>query len=97
MKRRTLVAALAAAGVLAVSGGTAAAVAATSVPAGGPPVVTNPTIGPYYKAGPVNLCVNQATQQVRVETRTLVLGNCAAGEVQLTLVASPGALAPPAP
>jgi hypothetical protein len=70
--------------------------ALTSSPAGSPPVTTVP--GPFYNQGdPVNFCVNQRTEQVRVEVHTSVLGNCAAGEVQLTVTAAPSALATPAP
>jgi hypothetical protein len=63
---------------------------------GSPPVTSVP--GPYYNQGdPVNLCVNQRTEQVRAEVHTAQLGNCAAGEVQLTVTADPSALATPAP
>jgi hypothetical protein len=70
--------------------------ALTSHPAGSPPVTSVP--GPFYNQGdPINLCVNQRTEQVRAEVHTNVLGNCAAGEVQLTVTADPDALATPAP
>lgn len=85
----------------AIVGGVALAVmgggAAYAAVAGGPPV-TSPagTVGPYYSQGAaVNLCVNQVTQQVRVETKTVTLGNCSTHEVQLTVTADPTALATP--
>lgn len=58
--------------------------AATSARQVGPPTV-NTAFGEYeYAPGSVvYLCVDQATQVVRAETRTDVAGNCAAGEVQL--------------
>jgi len=63
----------------------------------GPPPVTS-VPGPYYNQGdPLNLCVNQRTEQIRAEVRTSQLGNCAAGEIQLTVIAAPSALASPAP
>jgi hypothetical protein len=63
---------------------TYAALAATAAPRVGPPTV-NTAFGEYeYAPGSVvYLCVDQATQVVRAETRTDVAGNCAAGEVQL--------------
>lgn len=70
--------------------------ALTSSPAGSPPVTSVP--GPFYNQGdPVSFCVNQRTELVRVEVHTTVLGNCAAGEVQLTVTADPSALATPVP
>lgn len=53
-----------------------------------PPTTSVP--GPYYDQGDlINLCVNTTTEAVRVEEHSDVLGNCAAGEVQLTVEAMP--------
>lgn len=61
------------------------------------PTVTS-VPGPYYNQGQaINLCVNQRTEQVRVEVHTQQLGNCITGETQLTVTANPSALAIPAP
>jgi hypothetical protein len=67
---------------LAVVGG-GSAYAATREARVGPPT-QNPAFGEYnYAPGAVvYFCVSQATQEVRVETRTDTPDNCAAGEVQ---------------
>ena len=91
MRHRKVITTVAAAAIAVLAGGTAYAAVA-----GGPPVTSPPgKVGPYYSQGTaVNECVNQVTQQVRVETRTVVLGNCSTDEVQLTVTADPSALAP---
>lgn len=83
MNRRIKAAAAIGAVALAVAGG-GTAYAAAHVDRVGPPT-QNPAFGEYnYAPGAVvYLCVNETTQEVRVETRTDTPDNCAAGEVQL--------------
>jgi hypothetical protein len=92
--KKLIIAGVSAVAILA--GGGAAFAAVTSSGPGVNPGTVN--IGPYYKAGPVSICVSQANEGViYVEEHTQVLGNCAAGYVQLTVTASPLPTASPTP
>jgi hypothetical protein len=83
MNRRIKAAAAIGAVALAVVGGGSAYAAGREARVG--PPTQNPAFGEYnYAPGAVvYLCVNETTQEVRVETRTDTPDNCAAGEVQL--------------
>jgi hypothetical protein len=63
--------------------------AAYAAIAPGPTPTQNPGTGPFYPQGYLNLCVNQSTEQVRVELHTATQGNCAGNEVQMTVETVP--------
>lgn len=93
MRRRLAAAAATGALGLAVIGA-GAAYAASTHPAGGPVIVSPSPGGPYF-TGPVNVCVDLASEgTVYVELHSDTLGNCAHGYAQLTINADPSALAP---
>lgn len=86
---KLIVIGLSTAGLLA--GGGVALAAVTQ----GPTPTNNPGTGPFYPQGYLNLCVNQSTEQVRVELHTNTQGNCAANEVQMTVETVPSEAASP--
>jgi hypothetical protein len=73
--------------------------AAYAAVAGGPPVHSPAgVVGPYYQGGPVSICVSQTDEGViYVEEHSQLLGNCAAGYIQLTVTAVPTPTATPSP
>ena len=92
MNRLTRLAVITGGTVALLAGGSGMALAAFEQ---GPVPTNNPGTGPFYPQGYINLCVNQSTEQVRVELHTNTQGNCAANEVQMTVETVPSEAASP--